>query len=280
MDVLTFYINDTAPAIVRRLSLQEGGDFDVEGGQQFRLRVRPTWSAQTVLDVAMTPDVAADELTYAPKVGDFAVEGVYRGWVVADLGAGAVQQTDEFQLNVFAHAPGDGTRIGAVWRAARALEPIAWDSLRAYPDYGDVELQRVIELAKLRVLPTAVAAVDEAAQDPRVVDFIAKKALVDNVLSAAVSFWTNQTIAQTARGNTEEVVTYPDRIRATTDAIVRYRGDLERQLPEVEKILGSVADQYDAPVVNTAGPMLTPGLDEYSPMPVSVPNWRRPVRRW
>jgi hypothetical protein len=44
MDVLTFYIDDTAPAIVRRLSLQEGGDFDVVGSQQFRLLVRPLWS--------------------------------------------------------------------------------------------------------------------------------------------------------------------------------------------------------------------------------------------
>jgi hypothetical protein len=280
MDVLTFYIDDTAPAIVRRLSLQDGGDFDVVGSQQFRLLVRPLWGSSTTLDEAMTPNVDTDELTYAPKAGDFSVEGVYRGWVLADLGAGSVQQTDEFQINVFAHAPGEGTRVGAVWRAARALEPIAWDALRAYPDYGDPELQRVIELAKLRVLPTTVAAADESGQDPRVVDYIAKRVLVDNVLSAAISFWTNQTIAQSARGNTEEVVTYPDRIKAASDAIARYTGDLERQLPEVEKILGSVANQYDAPAVNTGGMMLTPGLDEYSPMPISYPNRLRRSARW
>jgi hypothetical protein len=280
MDVLTFYIDDTAPAIVRRLSLQEGGDFDVVGSQQFRLLVRPLWGTSTILDVAMTPNVDTDELTYAPQVGDFDTEGIYRGWVLADLGAGAVEQTDEFQINVFAHAPGDGTRVGAVWRAARALEPIAWDALRAYPDYGDVELQRVIELAKLRVLPTTVSAVGEADQDLRVIDYIAKRVLVDNVLSAAISFWTNQTVAQSARGNTEEVVTYPDRIRAAEGAIARYTGDLERQLPEVEEILGSVATQYDAPAVNMGGTMLTPGLDEYSPMPISIPYWRRTGARW
>jgi hypothetical protein len=280
MDVLPFYIDDTAPAIVRSLSLQGGGDFDVDTGQQFRLRVRPMWSEQLVLDVAMTADITTDELTYAPQAGDFDTEGIYRGWVVANLGAGAVQQTDEFQINVFAHAPGDGTRVGAVWRAARALEPVSWDALRAYPDYGDVELQRQIELAKLRVLPATVSAADEAAQDPRVIDYIAKRVLVDNVLSAVISFWTNQTIAQSARGNTEEVVTYPDRIKAAVDAMARYRDDLGRQLPEVEKILGSVATQYDAPSVNTPGPMLTPGLNEYSPMPVTVPYWRRAGQRW
>jgi hypothetical protein len=280
MDVLTYYIDDTAPAVVRRLSLQDGGDFDVDTGQQFRLRVRPLWSDELVLDVAMTPNIDTDELTYAPQAGDFAVEGVYRAWVLADLGAGAVQQTDEFQINVFAHAPGHGTPIGAVWRAARALEPVSWDSLRAYADYGDVELQRVIELAKLRILPSAVAAVDEDGLDPRVVDYLAKKVLVDNVLSAAISFWTNQFISQTTRGNSEEVATYPDRVKAATDAIARYRDDLERQLPEVEAILGGVTDRYDAPAVDQYGPLLTPGLDEYRPQPVSTPwlgwgLWRR-----
>jgi hypothetical protein len=279
MDVVPFYLNNTAPAIVRRLSLQEGGDFDVIGGQTFRLRVRPLWGATTTLDEAMTANVTTDELIYQPQAGDFAAEGIYRAWIVADLGAGAVQETDEFQINVFAHAPGEGTRVGAVWRAARALEPISWDALRSYPDYGDPELQRVIELAKLRVLPTTVAASDEAALDPRVVDYIAKKVLVDNVLSSAISFWTNQTIAQTARGNTEEVVTYPDRIRTASEAIVRYRDDLERQLPEVEKILGAVATQYDAPMVSDSGPMLTPGLNEYPAMPVVSP-WHGRWRLW
>jgi hypothetical protein len=31
--------------------------------------------------------------------------------------------------------------------------------------------------------------------DPRVVDYIAKKVLVDNILSAAISFWTNQVVS-------------------------------------------------------------------------------------
>jgi hypothetical protein len=279
MDVLTYYLDDTAPVITRRLSTQDAGDFDIAVGPEFRLRVRPLWSNVLVIDTVMTPDVATDELNYSPQSGDFAIEGVYRAWIFINFGT-TQQTTDEFQINVFAHGPGQGVEVGAVYRAARALEPVAWDALRNYPDYGDPELQRVIELAKLRVLPTTVAAAGEGALDLRVIDYIAKRVLVDNVLSAAISFWTNQTVTQSARGNTEEVVAYPDRIRAAEAAIARYSGDLIRQLPEIEVILGSVATQYDAPAVNQRGPLITPGLDEYSPMPLSVPYWRRVGDRW
>jgi hypothetical protein len=276
MDVLTFYLDDTAPTIIRRLSLQEGGDFDITAGPEFRLRVRPLWADNVVIDAVMTPDVLTDELSYAPQAGDFDTEGIYRAWIFVNFGT-STQTTDEFQINVFAHAPGQGTEIGAVWRACRALEPIAWDALRNYPDYGDLELQRVIDLAKLRVLPAMVSVADEAGLDPRVTDYIAKKVLVDNVLSAAISFWSNQFVAQTARGNSEEVATYPDRIRAVEEAIKRLRDDLARQEAEVDAVLGGSGSVYDAPMVNDSGPLLTPGLDEYPALPVTVQGYRR---RW
>jgi hypothetical protein len=274
MDTLTFYLDDTAPIITRKLSVQGEGDFDITGGATFYLRVRPVWSNVIVLNEIMTPDVNLDEISYQPQAGDFSDEGVYSAWVSIDFGGGVVQSTDEFQINVFAHAPGQGAGVGAVYRAARALEPVSWDSLRNYPDYGDPELQRVIDLAKLRVFKTTVPAADEASIDPRVVDYLAKKVLVDNVLSAAISFWTNQVISQTARGNTEEVVAYPDRVRTAEAALERYRNDLAVQAAEVDEILGSSGSIYDAPMLNTAGPLLTPGLDEYPALPVSIPPYR------
>lgn len=270
MDVVTIYLNDTGPRIVRRLSSQ-AGSFDVVEGMSFMLRVRSLWGAALVVDAVMDFDVDLDEVSYQPAAGDFSAEGVYRAWIAVDFGAGNVQTTDEFQINVFAHAPGQGTAVGAVYRAARALEIIAWDSLRSYPDYGDLELQRLIELAKLRVLGVAVPAADEASLDPRIVDFIAKKVLADNVLSSAISFWSDQVVQQTARGNTDEIKTFPDRIKAATEAILRYRGDLLRQAVEVDEILGSGGSVYDAPALNDVGQLLTPGLDEFPALPISVP---------
>jgi hypothetical protein len=279
MDVLTYYLDDTAPAIRRRLSIQGEGDLDIVAGPTFRIRIRPLWSDVMVVDAAMTVDITFDEVSYQPLSTDFDAEGVYRAWITVDYGAGLVQNTDEFQINVFAHGPGQGTPVGEIYRAARALEPVVWDSLRNYRDYGDVELQRVIELAKLRVLPEPVAASDEATIDPRVVDYIAKKVLADNILSAAISFWSDQFVAQTARGNTEEVVTYPDRIKAAESSILRYRGDLARQLIEVDALIGATGTLPDAPMINDSGPLLTPGLDEYPALPITLPSYWRRVRR-
>jgi hypothetical protein len=282
MDRITYYTGNRAPNIVRTLSSQDAGDFDVTPGQTFHLRVRPSWSSAVMLDQPMLPDEVGDTLTYFPQAGDFDAEGIYRAWIYVTLTNGASQDTDEFEIVVLEHAPGEGTRIGAIWRAARALEPVSWDALSHYPDYGDVELQRQIELAKLRALPSTVAAADEDNLDPRVTDYIAKKALVDNVLSAAISFWSNQTIQQTARGNSEEVVTYESRIATAERAILRYRDDLARQQPEVDKILGTSESIYDAPTLNTIGPLLTPSLDEYPAEPVRFPYyppWRR-SRTW
>lgn len=268
MDVLTYYVGNYGPAVTRTLTGADGGTFNIQAGDTFRLRIRLRESATVMIDKLMTVDAVNDVVSYVPVVGDapFETEGVYRAWVYYVNGK---QDSDEFEILTLAHAYGEATRIGAVWRAARALEPVAWDALRGYNDYGDPELQRVIELAKLRVLPTAVTADNEVGLDARVVDYVAKKVLVDNVLSAAISFWTNQVVSQSARGNSDEVVTYPDRIRAAEQAILRYRDDLERQQPELDAIIGTSTAIYDAPAVNDTGPTLTPGLDEYLPQPLS-----------
>jgi hypothetical protein len=266
---LIYYVGNAGPRIAMRLSSLLG-DYDFVTGQQVKIRARPAWGSGTALDVAATVDVTADTVSYTPQPGDFTQVGHYKVWAhIEDIN----QDSTEVDLMVFEHAPGEGQRVGAIWRAARALEPVSWDSLRAYSDYGDVELQRVIELAKLRVLAAATPVGDEASLDPRIVDFIAKKALAENVLYAAISFWSDQVVQQTARGNSEEVVTYPDRIKAASDAIQRYRDDLARQAGEVASLLGSVSGAYDAPALDGVGSLLTPGLDEYRPMPVTTPYW-------
>jgi hypothetical protein len=271
---LIYYIGNAGPTISMRLSSLVG-NYDFVAGQQVKIRARPEWSSTTGLDVDATVDVAADTVSYTPQPGDFTQVGPYKVWAhIVDIN----QDSTEVDLMVFEHAPGEGQRVGAVWRAARALEPVSWESLRSYPDYGDVELQRVIELAKLRVLGTVVPVTDEQSLDPRVVDYLAKKVLAENVLYAAISFWTDQVVQQSARGNSEEVVTYPDRVKAAQEAIDRYRKDLENQLSEDAGVLGPTSSAYAAPALLDSGPLLTPGLDEYRPMPVSLPWYQRSSR--
>jgi hypothetical protein len=266
---LIYYIGNAGPDITMRLS-SITGDYDIVPGQTVRIRARPAWSSVIGLDQPGVVDVNADTVTYTPVPGDFTQVGPYKVWAYLE---DIQQDSTEVDLMVFEHAPGEGQRVGAIWRAARSLEPVSWDSLRHYSDYGDPELQRVIELAKLRVLPSATPVGDEASLDPRIVDFIAKKALADNVLYAAISFWSNQVVQQSARGNSEEVKTYPDRIKAAEEAIKRYREDLERQAGEVGEIIGSVSSAFDAPALDDNGPMLTPWLDEYQRMPVTSPYY-------
>lgn len=271
MDSINFFINNLGPAIVRGLENADGSPFDITAGMSFRLRVRDRYGTGVLLDKLMTADTVTNLVSYQPVAGDtvFTTQGVYRAWVFY---VNASQDSEEFEINVFQHALGEGVEVGAVWRACRALEPVAWDALRHYPDYGDVELQRVIELAKLRVVPTTVPVADEASLDPRIVDYVAKKVLADNVLYAAISFWTNQTVSQTARGNSDEVVTYPDRIRAAEAAVLRYREDLAAQAGEIEDLTGTVST-FDAPTLSVEGPLLTPGLEEFPALPQTIQTY-------
>jgi hypothetical protein len=279
MDVLTFYLDDTAPVITRRLSLQSGGDYDVSSNAQFRLRVRPLWGENLILDGIMTPDELTDTLSYRPAAGDLDAEGIYRAWIFIDFGGGVTQNTDEFQINVLVHGPGQGAEVGAIYRAARALEIVSWDSLRNYPDYGDPELQRVIELAKLRVLGTPCPGRRRGLAGPphrrlhRQEGPRRQRALRGDLLLDGPA-----RPAERASGNTDEVKTYPDRIRAIEEAIKRFRDDLERQAGELAPILGP-ATIYEAPALDTAGPLLTPGLDEYPALPISYPSFYRVPRR-
>lgn len=264
IDRLIYYQSNRGPTIVRKLS-SVAGDFDVQPGMTFRLRVRERSGAALLLDEPMSPDVTADTLTYAPGPTDFATEGIFRAWVQVDFGGGTTQDSDEFEIHVLAHAPGEGTRTGTVWRAARELAPVAWDSLRGYKDYGDPGLQRQIELAKLRVFRSLVPVANEASFDVRVTDYLAKKVLVDGVLEAAINFWTNQVVSRTARANSDEVETYPDRIRAHENQLARLKSDLDAQRAELEEVLGTATGPVaQGPSLDSAGQrLITPGLEDF-----------------
>jgi hypothetical protein len=270
IDVLTYYLDNQAPAIVRRISGQ-GGDFDLQPGMNFRIKVRNRYDDTVLIDEQMSPDFDADTLTYEPQPTDFTEEGVYRAWIEIDLGGSVMQDTDEFDLNVFAHAPGQGVRTGAVARAARGMVPDAWESVRGVKDYGDVELQRQIELAKLRVIRSPVTMAAENSLDPRVVDYIAKKVLVDGVIETAIDIMRNKVVTRTARGNSEEVESYPDRIRSLENQLQRFEEDLEAQLAEVEEIIGApTGPLQQGPELDIADPLITPGLESF-PSPYATP---------
>src|SRR3954447_827141 len=126
------------------------GAYNFQDGQAVTIRARPAWGAWSGFEAAAAVNAVADTVSYTIQPADFTLVGPYKVWAhISDVN----QDSTEVDLMVFEHAPGEDQRVSAIWRAARALEPVSWDALRSYPDYGDTELQRVIELAKLRVLP-------------------------------------------------------------------------------------------------------------------------------
>jgi hypothetical protein len=275
-DDVVYYLDNRSPAIRRAID-DAWGSLDINTISA-RIKVRPEWSDEVVIDAPMTKDLETQEFVYNPPAGAFSQEGIYRAWIAVDLGSSRKQDTVEFKISVFAHAPGEGVRVGAIWRAARALAPVAWDALRGYTDYGDPELQRVIELAKLRTLPTMVSAANEASLDPRVVDYIAKRVLADNVLEAAISYWTNVIVSISASANSAEVKSYPDRIRATQDQLERLRAQIAIQKDEVDAIVGVTTGVIMAgPQLLNGGDPLTPALEDVpglcEPVPAYSPGW-------
>lgn len=272
MDRLTYYLDNRGPMIVRRISTA-ASTFDVTAGQNFRLKVRDRWGATPLINALMVPDTVADTVSYQPIASDFSAEGLFRAWIEVDFGNGIKQDTDEFEIAVLAHSPGDAVQVGAVYRAARAMAPIAWDALHGYRDYGDPELQRQIDLTKLRVMRRVVSVGEEATMDPRVIDYIARKTLVDSVLDAAINFWTNQLVSQSARSSTGEVQQFPDRIKAHVDLLARLADRLLAQRLELEEILGvATGPAAMAPALLGGGRPLTPGLE------LMPPSYRDPRR--
>lgn len=239
LDPIVVYLGNTGPDIVRRLSTLTS-TFDVDPSQQFRLRARLVDGSVPVLDVEMESDIETDEVSYTPQPSDFATSGRYMAWVTVIYGDSTTQDTTEFEILVLEHAPGVGAVVGTIYRAARSLAPVAWAALRGYPDFGDAELQRVVDLAKLRTLRFQTTVADEVGFDPRVSDYIAKLALLKSVLPAAKDFWTDQLIQQTALGNSTEVRTYPDRLASLDKQMDRLKADLDEQRAEVEEIIGPV----------------------------------------
>lgn len=254
----TTYAGTAGSRISVRLSAM-AGDYDVEVGQTFRIFVRPVNETTFTLDALAESDATEDIIFYDPIDTDFLTPGNFKAWfhlVESDV------DTEEFDILVLEHAPGTGTRIGAVARSARAISPVAWDALKGYRDYGDSELQHQIELAKLRVLKVAITVTAENALDLRVVDYIAKKALVDSILPAVRDFWTNQLISQTALGNSQEVKTYPDRINAIGEQIKQLKQALLDQVAEVEDIIGSIGTASQPMELIGGGLLLTPSLGD------------------
>lgn len=260
-DVL-FYLGNESPRISRELTSLTGG-VTMPPGTTYKLLVRPRESDIVVLDEAMS--VSGDSVYYDPSPGDFDTQGYFRAWVRIFVGGSTstVQDTDEFNLIVIDHAPGYGVRTGAVARMTSRRVPVAWLALKNRPGYGDPGLQEIVDLTKLRWLPSGmtVSAEDEDSLDLRVTNFLALATALE-VLKVAIEYWTGEIISQSVNGGGSEVVTYPDRIRAAEKLIEILSRDMSQARTEAEAVLGVAMGLGSSSGITLydEGDVMTPGI--------------------
>lgn len=259
LDPIIYQIGETI-TISRRLS-EMTGVVNVDPSNVYQLIGRLSNSSDVVFTQTMTPDVESDTIACDVGSSEISLVGAYKLWIRINSGSG-YQDVKEFDLVANMHAVGNGAEVGQIFLAARGLSPVAWRALRGFSSYGDDQLQYSIDLAKLRVLKAPLATSAEVALDPRVVDYIAKRCLVDSVLPAVIDFWTDQIVAQSAHGNSAEVKTFPDRIAAVQKQIDRFSAALDAQYDEVVAIIGPIGTPLAAPLVVDPGAIVMPTLDD------------------
>lgn len=115
-----------------------------------RFRMRPEAGTTLLVDgTATVTNGTAGSVRYDWGAGDLATAGVHRGWWQAELATGDTIETDEFPVQVVAHAPAQATRDG-VWDVVRRVRQLtgagtaAW-TIDGIPHPSDVEIQEALD---------------------------------------------------------------------------------------------------------------------------------------
>lgn len=207
-------------------------------------------------------DAENGEVEYLWADDDLDEPGEYYAWWTVVLEDDTTVDTDEFLVVVTEHAPGVRTRTGAIYKKARSIIPVTWNALEDYSEYGDELLQGRIEAAKIRIIGHEVPVEDEETYDIRVQEFIAKVAALA-IIPAGIDYWMNQKQSATATG-TNEVISYPDRIRGLEKIQERLLAEIANDRAEIEELI----DNPDLRP-STGVPKFSPGTDNgyITPLP-------------
>jgi hypothetical protein len=267
-EVKRFTVGQTLPALSFQLTRAENRPWGLEGTEDIKFSMRLATSAIPTIDqaTAAIADPASDTVRYDWQPTDRNAEGDFRGWFTV-IKAGIPEETDEFDILLYEHSPGSGVRLGAVARAARREAPIAWDFLSDLADYGDRELLEKVEFVKSIAYAGAAPTVDqEDSLDRRVIDYLGKRAAIE-IIPAAIDFWSNQVIMQSAR-DPQAVWGFPDRIKALENKLIYLRRAADELLLVVQDIIGAAAIRPPTgPAVDTTYPLITPGLETFRHSP-------------
>ncbi len=253
-------------------------DLTSDGGLKFKMRHADS-------DVLK---VDADGVKYGGSSGkvyyqwiddDLNEPGEYYFWWHLDLDTGFPIDTPETLLIVPSHRPGRRIPTGAIYQRARGILPVTWTVLEDSPRYGDRLLQDRIEVCKLNILGAANVAVDdEDTLDIRVQDYIGKYVALWTI-PAGIDYWLDQKeTLSTGGGQTNEIISFPDRIKALEAIQERLLAEIAKETPTIEAILGTPTTVLPS----SATPEFSPGQDDgfVTPLPNKwFPDYHFPQRR-
>lgn len=217
--------------------------------------------------------VDADEaqVRYEWEAADLVARGEFKAWWRVTSGTEDID-TPEFLVVITEHAPGVRARTGAIYEFCRSHIPSTWNALEKDTGYGDLLLQRRIDVQKARLFASPPAAEDERDLDVRVQSYIAKLTVL-NLMSTAMEYWMNQREMVSATG-TAESSTYPERIQH----LKQIRDQLTREVIDERDEIEGIIDLSPINSIN-AVPEFSPGIEEgfKTPLPgVSFPDYAFP----
>jgi hypothetical protein len=162
---------------------------------------------------------------------------------------------------------------GVIAERTRAILPATWDMLLKLPTFGEDSMRYTLNVAKQRVLGTAVPAVAEVQYAVLVVDYVAKVAALELITPGIDGWRANGPVSVSATG-TNENTAYSDPVAALEQ--------LRRDLLEETRALWPSVKPFVTYVPLTVGPRaVSNSVDEIflTPSPSEFPRPYRETER-
>lgn len=237
--------------------------FDLSGSS-VKFRMRPAKSSTLKVDSAATiVSPSEGTIRYDWAAADVDTAGEFFGWWRVTLPSTKSQDSVEFLIIVDDHTDGLGVSTGAIAERVRAFIPSTYKSLSDDVNFGDIRLQQSIDLVKYKLFATNVdPSIENTTYNPMIQDFIAKITTV-KIIPSAVDYYKDQHQTYTTTG-TNEVVSFPDRIRALWDLRDRLVAEIAEDKPDIEGMIDIVLRKKGGiPKVDTVDELLTSNPQDF-----------------
>jgi hypothetical protein len=208
-DVPWIYSGNLSPSITDQIFVN-GKPYPLDG-QTVHFQMRMKDGSDVVLDKpADVADAALGKVQYDWSTGDTDTPGRYVFWWQVAVAPGIFQDSEEHELDILDHAPGQDVRTGAIAARMRYMLPVTLDGLVNHRSFGEDGVQMFVDQAKFALFATVVPAAYEASvYSPPVLDYAARLATM-RIIPPAIDYWNEQPTSISTSG-TSESASYADR---------------------------------------------------------------------